>query len=97
MSTAPELVWVDPKRHDRTGFDCGRPPLNEFLAHRAARNVAVGASRIWMLTDRRAELAAPRWLELLIAFLALSVAGIDRGEFPPRSRSGRPATRCWST
>lgn len=37
--------------HDRRAFDCGKPPLNDFLRTKAARHEAQHVSRTFVLTD----------------------------------------------
>ncbi len=82
MTDTPAFVRLDTARHDRVGFDCGRAPLNDFLARRAAQNAAAGASRTWVLPDADGTPVEPKGLAPLIAFFTLSLAGIDRGELP---------------
>ncbi len=42
---------LDKAVHDRAAFDCGEPPLNEFLRTRAAKHQAQRISRSFVLTD----------------------------------------------
>lgn len=42
---------LDKAIHDRTAFDCGKPPLNEFLWTKAAKHQAQRVSRTFVLTD----------------------------------------------
>ena len=37
--------------HDCSGFDCGRPTLNQWLTQRALRNQFAGASRTYVACD----------------------------------------------
>lgn len=37
--------------HDRRAFDCGKPPLNDFLRTKAAKHQAQHVSRTFVLTD----------------------------------------------
>lgn len=42
---------LDKAVHDRTAFDCGEPPLNDFLRTKAAKHQVQRASRTFVLTD----------------------------------------------
>lgn len=42
---------LDKAVHDRTAFDCGSPPLNDFLRTKAAKHQAQRVSRTFVLTD----------------------------------------------
>jgi GNAT superfamily N-acetyltransferase len=42
---------LDKAFHDRAAFDCGRPPLNDFLRTKAAKHQAQRISRTFVLTD----------------------------------------------
>lgn len=46
-----ELVRLDKKAHDRKGFDCGQPELNQFLYTQAAQASLRELSRTMVLTD----------------------------------------------
>ena len=41
------------RSHDRQGFDCGEPALNQFLVQTARQSIAKGSSRtfVWTLPD----------------------------------------------
>src|SRR5207245_2883168 len=43
---APVLLTKD---HDTSGFDCGKPPLNDFLIKYALQNQASGGARTYVL------------------------------------------------
>lgn len=45
--TAPVLLT---KFHEIAGFDCGKPPLNDFLIKYALQNQASGGARTYVLT-----------------------------------------------
>ena len=38
------------KTHDISAFDCGKPPLNDFLVRYALQNQASGGARTYVLT-----------------------------------------------
>ncbi len=46
-------MWLSPvigPEHDLSGFDCGVPPLDEWLRRRALQNQASGASRTYVVS-----------------------------------------------
>ena len=46
-----ELVRLDKNIHDRKGFDCGQPELNQFLQTQAAQALRRELSRTMVLVD----------------------------------------------
>jgi len=47
--------WIVEKlgrNHDRAGFDCGHPSLNDFLSRYAGQNQALGVSQTYVATGR---------------------------------------------
>jgi len=44
---APVLLT---KQHETAGFDCGKPPLNDFLVRYALQNQASGGARTYVMT-----------------------------------------------
>lgn len=46
-----QITQLDKTRHDRTGFDCGEPALNRYLATQAAKDMQRRASGCWVLTS----------------------------------------------
>lgn len=48
--TPPNPPILLTKSHDTAGFDCGKPPLNEFLTRYALQNQASGGARTYVLT-----------------------------------------------
>jgi len=45
------LVRLDKNIHDRKGFDCGQPELNQFLQIQAAQSARRELSRTMVLVD----------------------------------------------
>ena len=64
---------LDKALHDRTAFDCGEPPLNDFLRTKAAKHQAQRVSRTFVLSDS----AAPR---RILGYYSLSNCQIAREE-----------------
>lgn len=62
---------LDKAVHDRAAFDCGEPPLNEFLQTKAAKHQAQRVSRTFVLTDD----VAPR---RILGYYSLSNSQIAR-------------------
>lgn len=63
------------KAHDREGFDCGVPALNEFLRHHARQNHVSGGSKTFVATP----LTDP---SKVLGFYSLSPASIDYARTP---------------
>jgi GNAT superfamily N-acetyltransferase len=88
---------LDPKRHDRAGFDCGVEPLNRYLRTLATQHRSKGIATTFVLVDG----AAP---ETILGYYSLSAASLaferlidtDRTALPhypiPAVRIGRLAT-----
>lgn len=62
--------------HDRTGFDCGEPALNEYLARFARQNQESGVARTFVAV-RDAEPAR------VLGYYSLAVGAIDKANLPP--------------
>ena len=75
----PELLTVE---HILSGFDCGKPALNEWLIHRALNNQSSGTSRTWVVVQANTR--------EVVAFYASSTASILRSSTPCRVRRNQP-------
>jgi len=75
----PELLTGG---HILSGFDCGKPALNEWLFHRALANQTTGTSRTWVAV----ELGSAN----VVAFYASATASIVRSSAPKRMRRNQP-------
>ena len=60
----------DAERHDRAGFGCGVPALDEYLHRFATQHRRKGISTVFVLVDT----AAPR---LILGYYTLSAAQVD--------------------
>ena len=67
------------KKHDTTGFDCGKAPLNDFLAKFALQNQASGGARTYVLArgDR------------VIGYYSLAPASVVPEDAPARVVKGQ--------
>ncbi len=67
------------KAHDISGFDCGKPPLNDFLTKYALQNQASGGARTYALTRGN----------LVIGYYSLAPASILPEDVPARVMKGQ--------
>jgi GNAT superfamily N-acetyltransferase len=74
---------LDPARHDRAGFDCGVPALNDYLRRFAEQHRRKGISTPYVLVDS----AAP---SQILGFYALSAAEIDVARLAETERQKLP-------
>jgi GNAT superfamily N-acetyltransferase len=65
------------------GFDCGEPPLNDWLARRALGNQAAGTSRTWVVIDEPTR--------TVVAYYASATASVMRSTVPRRIAQDQPA------
>ena len=65
-----EEQFLDPKIHDRNGFHCGEPLLDEFLRKYAVQQCARGVTSVFVLVDD----AHP---ETILGYYTLSAAQVD--------------------
>jgi len=77
--SGPELLGRD---HLLDGFDCGRPPLNDWLTRRALANQQSGASRTWVVLDDGGR---------VVAYYASSTASIVRAAATRRAARNQPS------
>ena len=76
--SAPRPLSAD---HDLTSFDCGKPPLNDFLKRHALANQSGGSSKTFVTTEdgRR-----------VVGYYSLTAATVLHEEAPERVRKGQP-------
>ena len=84
----PEITPLN-RNHDRAGFDCGVPELNQFLKATARQHGQKGISRTFILTDGN---------PVILGFFTLTLCEIQAGQLPlSHSRNyplhGLPAVR----
>lgn len=75
----PELLRPE---HVVTGFDCGKGPLNDWLARRALTNQQSGASRTWVVLDETTG--------LVVAYYASAAASVLRSTATKRAARNQP-------
>jgi GNAT superfamily N-acetyltransferase len=74
---------LGPDRHDRAGFTCGVPELDEYLHRFATQHRRRGVSNVYVLVDS----ATPR---LILGFYTLSAAQVDTSELADAVRRKLP-------
>jgi GNAT superfamily N-acetyltransferase len=87
---------LNPKRHDRTGFDCGLEPLNRYLRALAVQHRAKGIATTFVLVDSDQPVTILGYYSLSAATLTFeSLMEADRKSLPtypiPAVRIGRLA------
>jgi len=88
---------LDPKRHDRAGFDCGVEPLNRYLKTLAIQHRSKGIATRFVLVDSDRPTEILGYYSLCAATLAFErLADADRKGLPrypiPAVRIGRLAS-----
>ncbi|SFM67949.1 GNAT family N-acetyltransferase [Variovorax sp. OV329] len=78
-----EDLPLDPNLHDRNGFDCGVPALDEYLSRFADQHRRRGITSVYVLADSE----APR---LILGYYTLSAAEVDAQELDERDRKRLP-------
>jgi len=73
----------DPELHDRTGFSCGVPELDEYLHRFATQHRRKGVSNVYVLVDT----GTP---SLILGFYTLSAAQVDAAELSDADRRKLP-------
>jgi hypothetical protein len=68
--------------HDRDAFDCGRESLNQWFRRHAWRNQQGGLSRTSIVCDSVTG--------VVVGYVALGAAQIERGYFPTSAQRNRP-------
>jgi GNAT superfamily N-acetyltransferase len=78
-----EDLPLDPAVHDRQGFECGVPALDEYLHRLAEKHRRRGISSVYVLTDS----ARP---ERILGFYTLSAAEVDAERISEAERKKLP-------
>jgi GNAT superfamily N-acetyltransferase len=81
---ARAIEELDPKRHDRTGFDCGVEPLNRYLRSLAAQHRTKGIATTFVLVDTTVP-------AVILGYYSLSAASLAFGRLADADRRGLPA------
>ncbi len=80
--TLPPVVEPLASRHDREGFDCGTPELNDYLRRQAAQDTRRGVSRVYIARERNTS--------KVLGYYSLSVASFTRKSLPEREAKRLP-------
>ena len=78
-----EECALDPERHDRNGFSCAVPALDDYLKRFAVQHRRKGISNVYVLVEN----AAP---SLILGYYTLSAAQIDCAGLSPADQTGLP-------
>lgn len=70
----PPQVEPLTRRHQREGFDCGEPALNEYLARQALQDMGRGVSRVFV--------ARPSSGQNVLGYYTLSAASFRKHDLP---------------
>ena len=74
---------LDPAVHDRLGFDCGVPALNEYLQRYAEQHRRRGISAVYVLVDSAA-------VSTVLGYYTLSAAEVDVARLTDEDRRRLP-------
>lgn len=74
---------LDPAAHDRPGFDCGVPALDEYIQRFADQHRRRGLSAVYVLVES----SAPK---LILGYYTLSAAEVDATRLPEEDRKRLP-------
>lgn len=69
------------RRHDRAGFDCGVPALNEYLKRYARQNHESGGAKTFVAV-------APESPKTILGYYTIAPGAIDFGKVPDAAKKG---------
>ncbi|CAA6692835.1 MULTISPECIES: GNAT family N-acetyltransferase [unclassified Lentimonas] len=75
MAEQLQIQQLEKTRHNRKDFDCGVPPLNDYLEKQAALDVKRKAAGCWVITSTVAECT-------ILGYYTLSAEAIDAVDLP---------------
>ncbi len=81
MTKLARPALLDPRRHDRDGFDSGEPVLDEWLRRYAGQNRRRDTAATWVIADAQ---------DVVVAYASISMTGIDRSAAPEIVAKGAP-------
>ena len=81
MTELQRPALLDPRRHDRDGFDSGEPVLDEWLRRYAGQNRRRDTAATWVIADAQ---------DVVVAYASISMTGIDRSAAPEIVAKGAP-------
>lgn len=75
------MIWrqrlaIEPlsKRHDRAGFRCGSPPLDDYIARQASQDVRRNVSQVFVANERGGD--------EILGYYTLNAGSVDRQALP---------------
>ena len=74
---------LDPERHDRSGFFCGVPVLDDYLKRFAVQHRRKGISTVYILAE-------PSVPDQIVGYYTLSSAQLDAAQLSVEDRAGLP-------
>lgn len=77
MPLEQAFVTADKGLHDLTAFDCGKPPMNEFLIRHAVKHGKLGLGRTYVLAETRKDSK-----KQIAAYYTLAASTVIREEIP---------------
>jgi len=80
--TLPPVIEPLAPRHDRVGFECGIPELNDYLRRQAAQDTRRGVSRVYVAREHGA-------LKVL-GYYTLSATSFGKKSLPEKEASRLP-------
>lgn len=72
---------LDPDKHQREGFACGDPSLDEWLHRYAGQNRRGNTAAVWVIADSGYRIAC---------YATLSMTAVERAASPPALAKGAP-------
>ena len=79
MPLEQKFIAVNKNLHDLKAFDCGKAPMNEFLARNAVKHSKLGLSRTYVLAETSGE---PK--RTVSAYYTLAASSVNRLEIPAK-------------
>lgn len=80
--TLPPVIEPLARNHDRAGFDCGMPELNDYLRRQAAQDTRRGVSRVYVARERGAS--------KVLGYYTLSAASFGKKSLPEKEAKKLP-------
>jgi predicted GNAT family N-acyltransferase len=80
--TLPPIIEPLARRHDRAGFDCGIPELNDYLRRQAAQDTRRGVSRVYVARERGSS--------KMLGYYTLSAASSGKKSLPEKEAKRLP-------
>ncbi len=82
-SSVLEELLIETQRHNRSSFDCGVPPLNDYLHRLAAQHQKKGISTVRVLVESETP-------QTILGYYSLSAAHVAHEALPAETRKTLP-------